>query len=790
MGSIINSSRTSAAVAMTLGMLALGDVRPAEAGLIFVTNLTQKFGGPGGCSLQEAIHAANTDANVFGDFVLDCAAGSGNDTIVLPTGALLQMSQVFDDIASPFGPAATLMITSTITIEAHGTVLQWVSTGHARLFTVSSTGRLTIRNAYIKGFHVKGGDGAAGGGGGMGAGGAIYVKGSGELTVEASTFQGNGAIGGNGSHSGGTLSGGGGGLSGNGGSPRNAPVSGGGGGGGSRGNGGNSDGSTGAGGGGTLTSGGPDGQAGTACGGQGGIGVPPVQIPGGSNGGDAPCDGGGGGGGESRGDFLASFAAGSGGDGGYGGGGGGSGWNGNGGDDGGGGGFGGGGGAGQASQSNLSGFGPNGGDGGFGGGGGAGHGGFISGGPGSGGTFGGDASQSNGGGGAGLGGAIFSHGGIVVIRNSTFTANFVVRGVAGGAGAQNGGDAGGAIFAVDGSLEIKNSTISANESTGAGGGVVMYRSSEPGSATLTLWNTIIANNGALECFTLGSVTGLGDRNVVMQSPDDGDSEGICPGADISVDPALGPLQMNAPGNTPTMSIPAGSAAEDNADAALSLPTDQRGVDRPQTGAFDIGAYERCPGPVDAFACVTLVIKPPPDTWQLIMSSPSVGGTTDPAPNTYNEPVDTVVVITAIPDPGYYFASWTGTVADATAGVTTVTMDDAQNVAANFAPWPANLQGTGMPGANARSRGPTFAQPRVDLTWSAAPRTVSGYNVLRATTSGGSYASVAFTTTTAFSDQTEGLVVRGTFYYVLHALDSAGNIVGKSLETAVVIPARR
>src|SRR5688572_25782523 len=142
LGSIrISSGTSAAAVAMIVGMLALCDVRAAEAGLIFVTNLTQKFSGTGGCSLQEAIHAANTDANVFGDFVLDCAAGSGDDTIVLPTGALLQMSKIFDDVASPFGPAATPMITSTITIEAHGTVLQWVSTGHARLFTVSSTGR-------------------------------------------------------------------------------------------------------------------------------------------------------------------------------------------------------------------------------------------------------------------------------------------------------------------------------------------------------------------------------------------------------------------------------------------------------------------------------------------------------------------------------------------------------------------------------------------------------------------------------------------------------------------------
>ena len=55
----------------------------------------------------------------------------------------------------------------------------------------TTQGNLTIRNAYIKGFTAKGGNGAVGGGGGLGAGGAIYVAG-GLLTIENSTFQHNG----------------------------------------------------------------------------------------------------------------------------------------------------------------------------------------------------------------------------------------------------------------------------------------------------------------------------------------------------------------------------------------------------------------------------------------------------------------------------------------------------------------------------------------------------------------------------------------------------------------------
>ena len=64
------------------------------------------------------------------------------------------------------------------------------------------------------------------------------------------------------------------------------------------------------------------------------------------------------------------------------------------------------------------------------------------------------------------------------------------------------------------------------------------------------------------------------------------------------DPHLGPLQMNSPGNTPTMAIVPGSSAFNSADQKTSMLVDQRGVTRPQQGpcrppqgGFDIGAFE-------------------------------------------------------------------------------------------------------------------------------------------------------------------------------------------------------
>ena len=68
----------------------------------------------------------------------------------------------------------------------------------------------------------------------------------------------------------------------------------------------------------------------------------------------------------------------------------------------------------------------------------------------------------------------------------------------------------------------------------------------------------------------------------------------CRGVVSEADPGLGPLQINTPGSTPTMEIGPLSAAYNTADAATALAMDQRGVSRPQGGAYDIGAYESVP----------------------------------------------------------------------------------------------------------------------------------------------------------------------------------------------------
>ena len=673
-------------ISLVLGSLFA--VFPTQGATIFVTTVTQRITGGPGCSLQEAIGAANADSSQIHTYdtyaapitvATQCIAGNGADSIILPAGGVFQLQSIVNDADNPAGPTATPIITSDITIEANGATLQWTSTARARLFTVGSTGRLTIRNAYIKGFTTKGGDGADGGGGGMGAGGAIYVM-NGRLIVDSSTFDSNVAAGGNGSAYFTDAGGGGGGLAGNGSAPAaSATIIGGGGGGGSRANG-----SAGAltdpvdrggDGGGTVSGANTGGGAGgnvnlnllIFCVGSGGDG---------ENGG--PGGGGGGGGGPIA--LLGCFGGGNAGTGGYGGGGGGGGDPAGSGNDG---GFGGGGG----SASNNDTLRATGGNAGFGGG--AGSGDSLFGGPGhsyrlhSGGsdleTLGGTADNTHGGGGSGFGGAIFNDSGSVTITNSTFANNVAVRGVSGGGSADNGIDAGGAVFSRNGILEVIDSTVSANQGTGSGAGIVVM--GDP-LAYFTLNNTIIYGNGAQECFVRGPVAFVGVGNLIGSNGGGGSSFIPCPGAVTGADPGLGPLRTNFPGSTPTMAISQNSPAFNTADGTTSLSIDQRGEPRPSMGGFDIGAFELCIDRIFFNVCML-----PPVTAQTapltIQVAPPGGGTTNPAPGTYNYALDFVASLKATPNAGFSFLNWTGNVADPNSATTAVITGGPQAVTANF-----------------------------------------------------------------------------------------------------------
>jgi CSLREA domain-containing protein len=678
---------------------------PVHANVIYVTTTDDKTSSSGGCSLKEAIFASIFQQNIaylsgyqsheyLGTGIpvaTQCTPGSGNDVIVLPPNSLFLMFGPASGV-NYLGPTATPIVTSTITIEAFGSTIQYDPLAHVgndeplppcdsfdnvlltnnacnplfRAFAVGPGGNLTIRNANIVGFNVLGGlggdqtVGAGGGGGGMGAGGAIYVY-FGTLNVDSSTFQSNGAVGGAGgtgtTDSGGAGGGGFGGFGGGGfGCGTNEPSTGGGGGGSATDGVGNSC-LTGIGGGGNFS--------GSFCGGAGG-------SDSNLNGQDGQCPGGGGGGGQQR----ILVGSGNGGNGAYGGGGGGGA---EGGGNGGSGGFGGGGGS---AWNGLVG-GSFGGNGGFGAGGGASNGPVYNPGhPGVGGKYAGNASSINGGGGAALGGAIFNDSGSVIVTNSTFFNNYVTRGEGGGAGtssaADNGADAGGAIFTLNGALALNDVTIDGNQSTGSNGGVVVAQTDPSYPASLTLNNTIISNNGAAECSVQGpNITVSGVGNLVLSNDN-------CQGVVTTADPQLGPLQLNG-GFTPTQAITNTSPAFGAADLETSLTLDQRAFPRPgvdHTGV-DIGAFEDCEV-FHKFITNPCTSKSNPNLTQLtILISPAGAGTTTPPAGSDNVPFTSLVNLSATPNTGYMFAGWTGNVAAPNSASTYIYLTGPQTITANF-----------------------------------------------------------------------------------------------------------
>ena len=141
-----------------------------------MTTLTDEFvnSGPGtGCSLREAIRAANTDA-AFGG----CPGGSGADLITMPGGTYRFLLAGAGEDATATGDLDILSeieirpsVNSTSTIDAAAL---------DRVFDVSSTsGILTIKNLRITG----GDNGGASGGG-------ILVQ-QGQLHVEDSLIESN-----------------------------------------------------------------------------------------------------------------------------------------------------------------------------------------------------------------------------------------------------------------------------------------------------------------------------------------------------------------------------------------------------------------------------------------------------------------------------------------------------------------------------------------------------------------------------------------------------------------------
>jgi beta-glucanase (GH16 family) len=154
---------------------------------------------------------------------------------------------------------------------------------------------------------------------------------------------------------------------------------------------------------------------------------------------------------------------------------------------------------------------------------------------------------------------------------------------------------GSAIFLTDGVVHVVNSTIVDNTvPAGQGLGAIFVGTFGGGSATLTMANTILAQNaGGIGCFYApwgsGAVTLTSVGNNVY-----GDATCFPVGSDQVVGSAGVSALADNGGPTATHALLPGSPAIDMADAALCPATDQRGVARPQGAGCDVGSFELVP----------------------------------------------------------------------------------------------------------------------------------------------------------------------------------------------------
>lgn len=100
--------------------------------------------GAGGCTLVDAITAANTNAAVG-----SCPAGSGPDTLVLPTGSTHTLTSINN---STFGATGLPVIRSRITIQGNNSTIRRTSGApEFRIFAANGSGNLTLQQTTVNG---------------------------------------------------------------------------------------------------------------------------------------------------------------------------------------------------------------------------------------------------------------------------------------------------------------------------------------------------------------------------------------------------------------------------------------------------------------------------------------------------------------------------------------------------------------------------------------------------------------------------------------------------------------
>jgi hypothetical protein len=178
------------------------------------------------------------------------------------------------------------------------------------------------------------------------------------------------------------------------------------------------------------------------------------------------------------------------------------------------------------------------------------------------------------------------------IINSTITGNIVL-----GEDAEEANRGGGILNT--GNIKLINVTISENIAPAAGG-IFNSFEEEANEPTVTVKNTLIANNSTSNCDPSVEIPGVIVTANIISGGFNIDSDGTCglgsrsdqfPASDRAL---LLPLANNG-GNIKTQALAPGSPAIDTANCfdldGHFITTDQRGVSRPKRRGCDIGAFE-------------------------------------------------------------------------------------------------------------------------------------------------------------------------------------------------------
>lgn len=143
-------------------------------------------------------------------------------------------------------------------------------------------------------------------------------------------------------------------------------------------------------------------------------------------------------------------------------------------------------------------------------------------------------------------------------------------------------------------------------------------------------------------------------------------------------------------------------------------------------------------------------------------NPANGGTTSPAVGTHSYPAERVVQIAATPQAGYQFAGWVGNVAQPNVAATTVTMNQNQNVTANFISLGTVRVTTNPQGLRIIVDGNAYLSPQ-DFSWSSGSTHTIGID--STTQYRGAGARYTYQNWSDSGEQTHQVTVNGVAVYI-------------------------